>query len=107
VKVLLPRGEPLRTGTFARIRFNGPSRQALAIPVNAVRRHGQITSVFVVEDGVARVRMLQLGTANEDTVEVLAGLDAGEVVVTSPPPQLADAHAVTTSGAAPSKGDRP
>jgi RND family efflux transporter MFP subunit len=107
VKVLLPRGEPLRTGTFARIRFNGPSRQALAIPLNAVQRHGQLTSVFVVEDGLARVRMLQLGTANENTVEVLAGLDAGEVVVTSPPPQLADAHAVTTSGAAPGKGDRP
>lgn len=105
VKVALPPGEQPRTGTFARVRLEGPSREAVTVPASAIRRHGQITSVFVVAEGIARVRLIQAGATTDDTVEVLAGLDAGEVVVTAPPPQLADAHPVTT-GAAASTGDR-
>jgi hypothetical protein len=55
-----------------------------------------VSTVFVVDGDVARLRLLQTGAAAGEDVEVLAGLDAGEIVVRSPPPQLADGRRVTT-----------
>ena len=49
-----------------------------------------MSSVHVVQDGVARLRLIQVGAVSPDGVEVLAGLDPGESVVTSRPPRLAD-----------------
>jgi HlyD family secretion protein len=78
----------------------------LVVPANAIRRHGQVISAFVVEDGIARLRLLQIGDAGPDRVVVLAGLDAGESVVTSPPLQLADGHPVAVGGQAGKSGGR-
>ncbi len=95
VKVSLPEDQAERTGTFARVRFRGPVRQALLVPAAAVRRQGQIATVFVVEDGVARLRLLQTGAAIGERLEVLAGLQPGEILVADPPPSLADGRRVT------------
>jgi HlyD family secretion protein len=72
----------------------------LRVPATAVRRHGQVTSVFVVQEGVARLRLVQVGTEIGKDTEVLAGLDAGESVVTSPSPRLLDGSPVTLNGSA-------
>jgi multidrug efflux pump subunit AcrA (membrane-fusion protein) len=53
-----------------------------------------VSSIFVVQDGVARLRLVDVGAALSDGVEVLAGLDAGESVVTSPPLRLVDGASV-------------
>jgi RND family efflux transporter MFP subunit len=90
VKVSLPAGEQARTGTFARLRFNGPSRPVLVIPLNAVRRHGQVTTVFVAQDGLARLRLIQAGERWAGGLVALAGLDAGETVITAAPAELFD-----------------
>jgi multidrug efflux pump subunit AcrA (membrane-fusion protein) len=106
VKIVLPKAEGARTGTFARVQFRGASRPVLLIPATAVRRHGQIASVFVVEGSVARLRLVQTGVSRPEGIHVLAGLDAGELVVTSPPPQLVDGHPVVTSGSIDQRGAR-
>jgi RND family efflux transporter MFP subunit len=98
VKVSLPRASP-RTGTFARVRFRGASREALVIPAAAVRRQGQLATAFVVEDGVARLRLLRLGYEGGEGVEVLAGIESGEMVVTVPPPGLVDGRRVALAAA--------
>jgi RND family efflux transporter MFP subunit len=103
VKVALPQTVSARTGTFARVLFRGAPRRALLVPATAIRRHGQVTSVFVVQDGIARMRVVQAGLATSTAVEVLAGVDAGELIVTSPPPGLVDGSPVTVSEA----GTRP
>jgi RND family efflux transporter MFP subunit len=90
VKVALPEGTTATTGSFARVRFRGPERPALVVPASAIRRQGQVTSVFVVTGGAARLRLVQLGPSVQDGVEVLAGLDAGERVVLDPPSSLTD-----------------
>jgi RND family efflux transporter MFP subunit len=100
VKVALPLTVTARTGTFARVFFPGAPRRLLRVPATAVRRHGQVTSVFVVQEGVARLRLVQVGTEIRKDTEVLAGLDAGESVVTSPPSRLLDGSPVTLSGSA-------
>lgn len=99
VTVSLPATTGARTGSFARVLFDGPRRRALVVPATAVRRHGQVTSVFVVQDRVARLRLVHLGGSGTAGVEVLAGLDAGEAVVASPPAQLVDGAPVVTAHA--------
>jgi RND family efflux transporter MFP subunit len=106
VEVSLPGNSTPRTGTFARVRFRGASREALVIPATTIRHQGQLSTVFVVEDGVAHLRLLQTGYVSADGVEVLAGLNGGEVIVNAPPPELTDgrrivAHDPVRTGARP------
>jgi RND family efflux transporter MFP subunit len=95
VKVSLPPTVSARTGTFARVVFRGASRRALLVPADAIQRHGQVLSVYVVRDGVARLRLIRVGTSSSEGVEVLAGLEAGESIVVSPLAGLADGASVT------------
>jgi hypothetical protein len=97
VKVALPAGMSPRTGTFARVRFDGVRRSALVVPASAVRVHGQVTSVFVVSDGRAHTRLVQVGTTDSDGIEILAGLEAGESVVAAPPVDLIDGRRVAVT----------
>jgi RND family efflux transporter MFP subunit len=90
VKVALPDTADLRSGTFGRAIFQGPTRRGLRVPDSAIVRRGQMTSVFVVEHDTARVRLVSLSGQ-----EVLAGLSAGDLVIVDPPPELADGRRVT------------
>ena len=95
VKVSLPSTVTARTGSFARVVLRGAPRQALLVPAHAIQRHGQVLSVYVVQDGVARLRLIRVGTSSSEGVEVLAGLDAGESIVVSPLTRLVDGADVT------------
>ncbi|MEW5983357.1 MAG: efflux RND transporter periplasmic adaptor subunit [Acidobacteriota bacterium] len=98
VKIDLPRLEGVRSGMFARAVFRGPVRRALAVPVSAVVRRGQLGFVFVVEDGRARLRLINGGEAVAGLVEARAGLVEGDPVVTLPPPDLVDGRSVSITG---------
>jgi RND family efflux transporter MFP subunit len=93
VKVALPEEAGLRSGLFGRVRFAGAPRKALTIPPAAIVRRGQVTSVFVVDKDVARVRLVSL----RDT-EVLAGLSESETVIVSPSPAVTDGRRVSVGG---------
>ena len=93
VKIALPDTLALRSGTFGRARLTTHPRRALRVPEAAIVRRGQVTSVFVVENGVARLRLI-----NANGTEVLAGLSEGETVVVTPPPALTDGRRVTVGG---------
>jgi HlyD family secretion protein len=95
VKVSLPSSVTARTGSFARVVFRGAPRQVLLVPAHAIQRHGQVLSVYVVQDGVARLRLIRVGTSSSEGVEVVAGLDAGESIVVSPLTRLVDGAHVT------------
>jgi len=93
VKITLPATAGLRSGTFGRARFGGQSRRALMVPVGATVRHGQVASVFVVENNVARLRLV-----NMQGTEVLAGLSDGETVIVNPPAGVVDGSRVSAGG---------
>lgn len=93
VKVSLPSAPGLASGRFARVRVPGAAHQALVLPEGALVRRGQVTSVFVVQDGVARVRLVDVRGD-----EVTAGVVAGDTVVVAPPPALTDGRAVQAGG---------
>jgi len=80
----------LRPGMFARVRFPIGVEERLTVPVTALRPEGELDRLFVLEGGRARLRLVTLGQRQSDSVEVLAGLDPGEVVVSAPPVALLD-----------------
>jgi hypothetical protein len=56
-----------------------------------------VSSVYVVQDGVARLRLIQAGATSSEGVEVLAGLDAGELIVIAKQRRLMDGATVAIS----------
>ena len=93
VKIALPETAGLRSGMFGRAQFPGEARRALMIPAGAIVHRGQVVSVFVVEKGVARVRLV-----NVRGREVLAGVSEGEKVVVNPQAELTDGRQVREGG---------
>ena len=93
VKITLPDTTGLRSGTFGRAHFSGHTRRALTVPAGALVHRGQLTSVFVVEKGLARVRLV-----NVSGTEVLAGLSKADVVIVAAPPTVIDGRGVTAGG---------
>jgi RND family efflux transporter MFP subunit len=89
VKIALPADKGLRSGMFGRARFSARPRRALMAPTGALVSRGQMTSVFVVDKDIARVRLVDVRGD-----EVLAGLSEGDVVVVSAPPSLSDGRRV-------------
>ena len=75
-------------GMFARVWLpvqtaTGSGR--LFVPAKAIVRRAEMTGVYVVDaKGKAALRQVRLGRATEDSIEVLAGLSAGELVATDP-----------------------
>jgi multidrug efflux pump subunit AcrA (membrane-fusion protein) len=91
VKVDLPDHPGVRSGMYGRAQFAGSARRALAVPTASLVRRGQLVSVFVVDAGQrARLRLVNVAAASGDLIEVLAGLQAGEIVIVDPPPGLTD-----------------
>jgi multidrug efflux pump subunit AcrA (membrane-fusion protein) len=93
VKIALPDAGGLRSGEFGKARFGGTPRRALTIPLSAIVRRGQLTSVFVVDKGIARARLVSLSES-----EVLAGLTESEVVILSPPAGVTEGRRVSMGG---------
>lgn len=90
VKIDLPLMQGLRSGMFGRAQFVSGAREMLAIPAAAVVEQGQVRMVLVADSGVARNRMVTLGTRKADLVEVLSGLNPGDRVITPVPTGLSD-----------------
>ena len=80
----------LLPGMFATARLPVGEQRALSVPPSALvgRRDG--SRVFVVHDGVAQERVVQLGESNAERVAVLKWLRPGERVVVEPPASLTD-----------------
>lgn len=93
VKIALPDAPGIRSGMFGRARFALSPRTALTVPEEALVQRGQVTSVFVVDEGVARLRLVRARGR-----EILAGLTDGETVIVDPPAGLTDGTRVTEGG---------
>jgi len=85
----LPEGRTLgdRFGVQARI-TTWHGENVLQVPTGALFRRGMDWMVFVQEEGVARMREIEIGHDNGLAAEVRAGLGEGEVVILHPPDSL-------------------
>ena len=81
----------LRPGLFANVELvAGIREQAVVIPEQAVVPQIDKLIVFVVENGAARRREVQLGTRMPGKVEITAGVSAGDEVVVAGQQKLRD-----------------
>jgi hypothetical protein len=95
-KIEPPGAAAVRSGQFGRASFAGPPRQTLTVPSSALLKRGQLMFVFVADsDGRVHLRSVSAGETAGDRTEVLAGLRAGDRVVTSPASTLSDGATVT------------
>lgn len=86
VRIDLPTNlEGVIPGMFARAHFSVGSARTLTIPSSAVVRRSELTAVYVVNKDTVSLRQIRLGTPNgRGQVEVLAGLNPGEVIALDP-----------------------
>ena len=70
----------LLPGQQTRVRFVGGTAQRMVVPQAAVLRRGELTGVYVASDKGFVLKAVRLGGQHGDSVEVLAGLKAGDQV---------------------------
>jgi multidrug efflux pump subunit AcrA (membrane-fusion protein) len=89
----------LRPGMFGTARINREGGTVgVFVPKSAVHNDQATQSyrAFVIVDGVAKVRVLQLGTEEGDSVQIMSGLQADEILATSNLDQLYEGAKVAT-----------
>ncbi|HYE64125.1 MAG TPA: efflux RND transporter periplasmic adaptor subunit [Pyrinomonadaceae bacterium] len=81
----------LKPGQFATVRILQPqSDPAVLVPARAIRTEAGVSRLFVIKDGRAEQRLVQLGQTEGDLVEVKSGVSADEQVATTNVDQLSD-----------------
>jgi membrane fusion protein (multidrug efflux system) len=100
VEAVVPNRERLlHPGFFATARIDLPATEpSLFVPAASVRTDAGVSKVFVLKDGRAEQRFVQIGRGIGGEVEVLRGLRNSERVATSDLDRLADGLAVTERG---------
>jgi HlyD family secretion protein len=68
----------------------------LQVPGSAVFRRGDGWAVFVVDDGRARLRNVEIGHRTPFVVEIASGLNQDEVVIRNPSDQITEGSRVRT-----------
>ncbi|MBD0324887.1 MAG: efflux RND transporter periplasmic adaptor subunit [Pyrinomonadaceae bacterium] len=88
-------GDALKPGQFATVRILLPeSTPAVLVPARAVRTESGTSYVFVIKNGRAEQRIVQLGQTEGDLIEIKSGVVADELVATSGVETLSDGMAV-------------
>jgi membrane fusion protein (multidrug efflux system) len=110
VRALLPNKEALlKPGMFLTVRLAQGERDMLMVPEETLVPEQGNVFVYVVRDDKAEKREIQTGQRRVGSVQVLDGLQAGEMVVTEGTQKLRDGAAVrlVESGAAGKSGAAP
>lgn len=81
VRVELAESASLVPGTFVHGRIEIERRSSVTIPVTAIRSQNGAVSVFIVENDRAIFRPITLGSPVGSAMEVLAGIEEGDIVV--------------------------
>jgi membrane fusion protein (multidrug efflux system) len=84
----------LKPGMFLNVSLANDEREALVIPEEALTPEAERQFVFVVADGKASRREVRIGGRRPGSVEIIAGLTAGERVVVEGTQKIRDGASV-------------
>src|SRR6266705_2151889 len=88
-------GGALKPGQFGTVRILLPqSSPAVLVPQRALRTISGATYVFVIKNGHAEQRLVQMGQTEGDLVEIKSGVAENEIVATGNVDQLSDGATV-------------
>jgi HlyD family secretion protein len=73
----------ISNGQFATVLLPMGTRQALLAPRTAVRETGQLTGLFTIDGLFARFRLIKITPYDANRMEILAGVEAGERIISS------------------------
>lgn len=92
-------GGLLKPGQFATVRITqSKPAPAVMIPASAVKADGETNVVFVIKDGIANERPVQVGLLEGDLIEIKQGVQENEVVAVSGLDKLSDGVIVAAGG---------
>jgi RND family efflux transporter MFP subunit len=85
VRVSIPAGQPnVKLGMTALVQFSSTTpTPRIRVPLTALHQEKGITSVWLVEKGVVRMVPVQVGGVAGNDILLLAGVQAGQTVVTA------------------------
>ncbi len=73
----------LRPGMFSRVSVIYDTHvQTILVPKESVLTQDDETSVYVVEEGIAHKRNVSIGFSNANSVEILAGIETSDIIIT-------------------------
>jgi membrane fusion protein, multidrug efflux system len=99
VRAILPNpDEALKPGMFLSVDLQRDQGEVLMAPEQAIVPEGDMQYVFVVNDGVAEKRSVELGRRIPGFVAIENGLAAGEAVITEGTNKVRDGSRVSASG---------
>lgn len=81
-RITIDNPDAVRAGMFIDAEILVAEREAVAVPVTAVGSTSEGTTVMVVEDGVVRRALVKTGIRDGGWVEIVEGIQPGEMVVT-------------------------
>ena len=89
----------LKPGMYARVGITTDvKKDALVVPVNAVIDLGGRRGVFQPQNESAIFRSVQVGSEQRDVIEILGGLDEGDMVITTGAGALRDGDRILLPG---------
>jgi RND family efflux transporter MFP subunit len=84
-----------RPGMFVRLAIGISESETLVIPKTAVFKRGQLEGVYTIDsENRARLRWIRTGREYGNQVEILSGLQPGELVITEKDSDLAEGNKV-------------
>lgn len=81
VRIAFAKDSPLRVGSFARGAIEVARREGVTVPVAAVVTSGDVSTVQVVAGDLVETRRVSTGLSAAGFVEIVEGLEAGDLVV--------------------------
>jgi len=98
VKITVPNNgkHPLKAGMYGTVELTGnDSKESISIPRTALIGSNKNPEVYIVKDGIVQRQAITLGASNETRLQVLSGLNAGDVIATGGLVNLTDGTKVT------------
>jgi len=74
--------EGLKSGLYARVKLSTNKKETVLLPKKAIVEKGQLTGVYAVDNqGLVLYRIVRLGKAYNDQIEILSGINSGDKVI--------------------------
>lgn len=71
-------------GEFVKVPFTVGNVNRLLIPISSVVYRSEVSGVYVVKDNIPSLRQIRLGNIFGEKIEVIAGLNKGELIAIDP-----------------------